>query len=287
MEENAGLILKEWSVDPKTGELDVNHFKQLLTDKTRLVCMSHCSNVLGHVNDVKEVTVLAHQVGARVVVDGVAYAPHAVVDVKDLDVDFYLFSLYKFFGPHLGVLYAKKPYLRTLKNQGHYFNDDFVRKRLSPSGPQYAEIISALGVIDYYRLLHQHHFSEKKAPGALFEMIKEIFALIYHHEGLLAQHLLNYLSEQRSVRILGYSTLNKAQRFPVISFVVNNKSSKEVVDHLIRHRIATNNGHFYAIRLLKAIGVKDVDDGVVRLSFLHYNTQEEIERVIKALEFIL
>ncbi|HLD16364.1 MAG TPA: aminotransferase class V-fold PLP-dependent enzyme [Coxiellaceae bacterium] len=286
-EENPALTLKEWSVDPETGALHLEDLKKLISERTKLLCFTHCSNLLGQVNLVKEAIAWVHEVGGRVVLDGVAYAPHAWMDVKALDVDFYLISLYKLFGPQLGLLYAKREHLQNLSVQGHQFNDAVIRKRLCPAGPQYTEIVSALGVIDYYRAVYRHHFSPLKQEPPLFSLLTELFDVFVQHEKVLCKKLLHYLSAHPNVRILGPSTVDKGQRFPVISFAVKGHSSRSIVDHLIQHRIATNNGHFYASRLLRAMGFSDIADGVVRISLLHYNTEQDVDRIIKALELIL
>ncbi|WP_273567117.1 aminotransferase class V-fold PLP-dependent enzyme [Maribacter halichondriae] len=115
-----GIKIIEWPVDPQTGVLDVQDLKGLISNKTKMLAFPHCSNVIGHINPVKEISEIAHQHGALCVVDGVAYAPHALPDLKNLGADIYLFSLYKTYGPHLGLMYVDKALIGQLENQSHF-----------------------------------------------------------------------------------------------------------------------------------------------------------------------
>ncbi len=116
-----GINVIEWPVNPDTAELEIHLLDRLLTDKTRIVAFPHVSNITGDINDVAAITAKAHAAGAMVCVDGVAFAPHRFVDVKAWDVDFYAFSFYKIFGPHMGCLYGKHEHLLAAKGQYHYF----------------------------------------------------------------------------------------------------------------------------------------------------------------------
>jgi len=126
-----GMVIKEWQINSDTAELDVEDLKELLSEKTRIVAVTHCSNIVGSINDLKSIAKLVHQYDAFIVGDGVSYAPHGFPDVKELDVDFYAFSLYKTYGPHLGLLYGKKEILDQLPNQNHEFLEGDVPYTLS------------------------------------------------------------------------------------------------------------------------------------------------------------
>ena len=157
-----GVIIKEWQLNPKNGELEIEKLKQLLSSKTKILAVTHCSNIVGTFNDLKEITNLAHEFGAYVVGDGVSYAPHGFPDVKELDVDFYAFSLYKTYGPHLALLYGKKEILNQLPNQNHEFLEGKVPYTLNPGGPNHEELCSLIGISEYFENLYNHHFNEKK-----------------------------------------------------------------------------------------------------------------------------
>ncbi|HER20399.1 MAG TPA: aminotransferase class V-fold PLP-dependent enzyme, partial [Chromatiales bacterium] len=131
-----GLRMVEWKVDPQTAELRPDDLAALLTDRTRLICFSQCSNITGGFNDVPAIARMAHEAGALVCVDGVAFAPHRQVDVRAWDVDFYLCSTYKIYGPHLGLLYGKRDHLLNARGQNHYFiAESDIPLKLNPGGP--------------------------------------------------------------------------------------------------------------------------------------------------------
>ncbi|MCP3680879.1 MAG: aminotransferase class V-fold PLP-dependent enzyme [Gammaproteobacteria bacterium] len=279
-----GVVIKTWQVAAETGTLHLSALQQLISPRTRLLFFTQCSNIIGEINSVETCIKAAHDVGAWVVMDGVACMPHQNIDVKALDIDFYFFSLYKLFGPHVGVLYGKKSLLMQLKNQGHYFNDDQLTKRLCPSGPQYSEIASSAGIVDYLLALYHHHFPDNSQNLTDFAKISQVFELIKAHETSLITPLLNYLRNEKSLRVLGdCSDPTTHNKVPIASFVSSHSSSQAFVTQLIARNIATNNHHFYAKRLLQAVGINP-DDGVIRLSLVHYNRIEEVNRIISAID---
>jgi selenocysteine lyase/cysteine desulfurase len=135
-----GAVIREWPVDPGSGLLDVGALDALLGERTRVVALTHCSNIVGAINPVAAITAKIRAAGALSVVDGVAYAPHGLPDVDALGADIYLFSLYKTYGPHQGLMVVRRPVLERLGNQGHFFNAEAPRKRLVPAGPDHAQI---------------------------------------------------------------------------------------------------------------------------------------------------
>ena len=283
---DTGIIVREWGVDPATGLLDVADLNQLLSDRTKLVCLPHCSNIAGTVNAVGEVAALARSVGGRAVVDGVAWAPHAYVDVKALDVDFYLFSTYKTYGPHLGVLYAKAEHLERVANQGHFFNEAKLTSRLTPAGPQHVELGAAEGIVEYFLDLDTHHFGGRSEADGVGAALERVFGLFAEHEQMVMTPILDVLNERSDVQVVGATRADRSVRAPTIAFRSSTRTSAEIVSDLIAAKISCANDHFYAYRLLQAMNI-DVDDGVVRLSAVHYNTVDEAERVALALESAL
>ena len=135
-----GAIIKEWQMNPENAELEIENLKLLLSAKTKIVAVTHCSNIVGSINNLKSIAKLVHEYDAYIIGDGVSYAPHGLPDVKDLDIDFYTFSLYKTFGPHLGLLYGKKEILNQLPNQNHEFLEGNVPYTLNPGGPNHEEL---------------------------------------------------------------------------------------------------------------------------------------------------
>ena len=148
------------------ADLEIEDLNALLCEKTRLVCFTHCSNVVGLIHDVKEIVRVIHDAGAWACVDGVAYTPHRRVDVKKLDVDFYLYSPYKVFGPHLGVLYGKRELLAQTANQSHYFlGGDEIQRSLCPGGLNFELTAACAGMVEYFDIVHEHHYPGANVPG--------------------------------------------------------------------------------------------------------------------------
>ena len=152
--ERVGCTIKEWKTDPDTGLLDIADFESMLSERTGLVTVPHASNIVGSENDVTRITQLAHGVGARVVVDGVSFAPHSIPDVAAIGADVYLFSLYKTYSVHQGLMVVRAGLMAELPNQSHFFNDSVSDKRLNPAGPDHAQVASAGAVLDYVEALH-------------------------------------------------------------------------------------------------------------------------------------
>ena len=278
-----GAVIKEWKINSENAELEISDLESLLSDRTKIVAVTHCSNIVGSMNDLKSITKLVHQYDAYIIGDGVSYAPHGFPDVKDLDVDFYAFSLYKTYGPHLGLLYGKKEILDQLPNQNHEFLEGDVPYTLNPGGPNHEELSCLIGVYEYFNNLYHHHFSEDEASVRL--KIERVNDLISKHEEEIANPLLAYINSRDDISLIGKNKIENKNRAPTIAFTINKKSSKEVSSELVKNGIATRNDNFYAWRCLKALGI-DTEDGVVRTSMVHYNTHEDVDKLIKALKKI-
>ena len=278
-----GAVIKEWKINSENAELEITDLESLLSDRTKIVAVTHCSNIVGSMNDLKSITKLIHQYDAYIIGDGVSYAPHGFPNVKDLDVDFYAFSLYKTYGPHLGLLYGKKEILNKLPNQNHEFLEGDVPYTLNPGGPNHEELSCLIGVYEYFNNLYHHHFSDDETSVRL--KIERVNDLISKHEEEIANPLLTYINSRDDIRLIGKNKIGYKNRAPTIAFTVNKKSSKEVSSELVKNGIATRNDNFYAWRCLKALGI-DTEDGVVRTSMVHYNNHEDVDKLIKALKKI-
>ena len=274
-----GIIVREWNVDRDTGALDPSDLDDLLSARTKLVAVSHCSNVVAHVNPIAQITTKARTAGAITIVDGVAFAPHGLPDVDALGADVYLFSLYKTFGPHQGLMVVRKALLEKLGNEGHYFNAAQIHKRLVPAGPDHAQVAAARGVAEYFDTIDAHH-GGTSAQGRP-QRVRE---LLHRAEQPLLQRLLDYLKARKDVRLLGSSVAS--QRAPTVSFVPHKMAPAEVHLALADHGIMSGAGHFYGVRLLQAMDV-DPARGVVRLSFVHYTSPNEMTQAIEELDAIL
>lgn len=282
--EKKGFKVKIWKVNPETLELDTKDLKQLLTKRTKLVAVTHASNVLGTINPVKEYAKIVHSAGALICVDGVAYAPHRKVDVQELDVDFYTFSWYKTYGPHLAMMYGKHELLRELASINHYFiGKDTVPYKLQPGNFNFELTYGVSGIIDYYAQLHDHHFDIKELP--LDQKLTRAYELISIHEEKLAASLLDYLNSVSEIKIIGSQSPAAAQRVPTISFVHENFLSNEIVEKVDPHHIGIRFGDFYAKKLIQDLDIEN-KNGVVRVSLVHYNTQEEVDKLIEVFKTI-
>ncbi|HEY9038941.1 MAG TPA: aminotransferase class V-fold PLP-dependent enzyme [Roseovarius sp.] len=274
-----GFEIREWQIDPDTGHLNPEDLEDLLDERVRLVCFPHCSNVVGEVNPVVEITALAHAAGAFVCVDGVSYAPHGLPNVGLMGPDIYLFSAYKTYGPHQGIMTIRRELGMQLPNQAHYFNEGSLYKRFTPAGPDHAQVAASAGMADYIDALADHHGLD----GDASTRAAGVHDLMRSHEELLLSPLLDYLKSRNSVRLLGPDTAEG--RAPTVAVRLD-RPGEEVARDLAAHDIMAGGGDFYAVRALRAMGV-DPNHGVLRLSFVHYTSRAEIDQLLTALDEVL
>ena len=156
-----GAKIIEWKFDKNSHELEISELKKLINNKTKILAVTHCSNIIGSINNLKEICEIAHKFNTLVIGDGVSFAPHGFPDVKELGVDFYTFSLYKTYGPHLALLYGKEEILKKLPNQNHEFLNGKYPYTINPGGPNHEELASLIGIYDYFENLYFHHFNDK------------------------------------------------------------------------------------------------------------------------------
>jgi len=280
-----GIVIREWRIDPQSGELNIEDLKDLVGTRTRLVCFTLCSNIVGTLNDVNAINEIVHNAGALTVADGVSFAPHRLIDINDLGVDLYLFSTYKTFGTHIGVMWGRKEVLVKLECQGHYFNSEKPHYRLNPTGPLHAEIAALTGLGEYYDALYEKHFTDLNLSR--HERGVKVFDLFAEHESRLANQVLDTLQELPGVRVIGQPHAATSRRAATIAFILAEKKPSEIVNRLAENFIAVRNGHFYAQRCIEALGLKDPEEGIIRVSLVHYNTEEEVNRLLVGLQALL
>ncbi len=282
----AGATVVEWRIDPVTGLLALDDLERLLSERVEVVTVPHCSNIVGQENDVATVARLAAAVGARVVVDGVSFAPHTLPDVAATGADVYLFSLYKTYSVHQGLMVARSGILDEVPNQGHFFNRDLPTKRLTPAGPDHAQEAAAGAVLDYVEALHRHH-GGSEADG-LADAVDAVSARWRQHESALLAEVLDLLAGHPAARLLGPSTIERdgLHRCPTVAFVPLDREPEDVVAALTERRIMCGSGHFYAYRVLQGLDV-DPERGVVRVSFVHYTSPAEVAQLLDALRQVL
>ncbi len=275
----AGIEVREWCIDPQTGHLDPADLARLLADgRVRLVCFPHCSNVVGEVNPVAEICAMARAAGAASCVDGVSYAPHGFPDVGALGADVYLFSAYKTYGPHQGIMTIRRDFGMRLPAQGHFFNAGTLYKRFTPAGPDHAQVAACAGMADYVDALHAHHFPGADAAPAT--RAAAVHDLMRAHEVALTAPLLSYLAARNDLRLIG--PRRAEGRAPTVALALD-RPAEPVARALAAHKVMAGGGDFYAVRPLAAMGV-DTEAGVLRLSFVHYTTRAEVDRLIAALD---
>jgi selenocysteine lyase/cysteine desulfurase len=217
----------------------------------------------------------------------VAWAPHGLPDVPTLGADVYLFSLYKTYGPHQGLMVVRAEVLDQLANEGHYFNEAEASKRLVPAGPDHAQVAAARGIAEYFDSLDTQHAglgatgtAGTGAAGARAERVRQ---LLRGAEVPLLATLLEYLAGRPDIRLLGPSQAR--ERAATVSFVTEPEPG-DVVKALAERGFMAGHGNFYAVRLLEGMNVNP-QRGAVRLSLLHYNSPAEVTGVIEALEQVL
>jgi len=282
--EDRDITVRFWRVRPGTLRLHLDDLERLLGKRTRLVCVPHVSNILGTINPVAEIARLVHAHGARICVDGVAFAPHRLVDVGAWDVDFYVFSLYKVFGPHMALLWGKREHLVELANVNHvYIARDAIPYKLQPGSISYELAAGIPAVVGYLEELGERISPDAATPRAA---LASAFDAIAAHEEKLAAILLGYLATKPGVRILGEPAPDRERRIATISFAVEGRNASEIPAALDPHKIGIRYGDFHSRRLIHDLGLAD-RQGVVRVSMAHYNTVEEMERVVACLEPVL
>jgi selenocysteine lyase/cysteine desulfurase len=275
-----GIEVREWKLDPATGSLGLADLQALLADgKVRLVCFPHCSNVVAEINDVAEIAALARSHGARTVVDGVSYAPHGFPDVAVLGCDVYLFSAYKTYGPHQGIMVIRTEWGMELPAQCHFFNAGSLYKRFTPAGPDHAQIAACAGMADYIDAVAARH----GIGGDGAARNRGVHDLMRAQEVAVIAPLLDYLAARNDLRLIG--PRDATRRAPTVAVQLD-RAAEPVSVALGQRGIACWAGDFYAVRPLTAMGV-DLEQGVLRMSSVHYTSAEDVARLIAALDAVL
>lgn len=272
--------LLHWTID-ETGELNIDRLEELLDESVKVICMTHSSNIVGTINPVEQVIAKARPRGIRVVVDGVSFAPHQWPNIPVQQPDAYCFSTYKTYATHLGIMYVEPDFAAQLAPQCHYFNLDYPEKRFDAAGPDHASIAALDGLGDYFTASYNYHIGGSEP--SLYQQTQAVSQLMHAHETEICANFLEGI-EDLPVRIIGRTIMEG--REANIAMTSDWLSSATMSQELAKHDIAAGNGNFYAIRLLESAGVKDTKDGVLRISFSHYNSQEDVDRTVDVLTSI-
>ena len=268
--------------------LDMEDLKAALEEKPRLVAVGYASNAVGTVNPVKEITRLAHAAGALVYIDAVQYAPHGPIDVTDLDCDFLVCSAYKFFGPHLGILYGRYDLLDRLPAY---------RVRPAPSDPpgkfetgtgNFEHYCGLLGALEYFQWLGETFEQGQSGKyGGRYTgrtlTFKKALSLVQSYEIGLSRALLENLLEVPGLQLYGITDEDRFDcRVPTFSFTVKGWTPRQVAERLASYNINLWNGNFYALAVTERLGLEN-SGGLVRVGATHYNTIEEVQKFGEAL----
>jgi len=279
-----GVVIRKVDIHESDCTLDLDDLKSKLSSKTKLVAVGYASNIVGTINPVAEITRLAHAAGAMIYIDAVHYAPHGPIDVKALDCDFLVCSPYKFFGPHMGTLYGKKPLLERFKPYKVRPATDTVPECWE-TGTQVQELIAGIqAAVEYLAELGRRSDSSAKTRrAALLAAYRSTVA----YERTLAAQLIEGLLALPGLRFFG---ITDAQRFhercSTVSFRLKKGTPTELAAFLGDRGIFTWDGNFYALNFTERMGV-ELLGGVLRVGLVHYNTAAEVDRLLAALaEFL-
>jgi cysteine desulfurase family protein (TIGR01976 family) len=285
-----GLKVVWADFDPATGRLDVESIAKLVTSKTKLIACSYASNALGTINDIKRVTEIAHGAGATIYVDAVQYAPHGPIDVQGLDCDFLVCSAYKFFGPHIGILYGKREQLEGQPAYKVRPAADTVPERWETGTLNHEGIAGTKAAVDHFEWVGET-FGEpfaKEAKGlrGRRRKLKQGMAAIKAYEQILSEKLLDGLSGIKGVSVVGITDKTHLdERVPTVIFNVSGKTPIQVASELAQKGIYVWDGNYYALEVMERLG-KGAQGGMVRVGATHYNTTSEITRFLKELDTI-
>jgi cysteine desulfurase family protein (TIGR01976 family) len=283
--EDRGLNVRVVDFDGETGLLDMNDMQAALETKPRLVAVGYASNALGTVNPVRKITQMAHEAGALVYVDAVQYAPHGPIDVQALDCDFLACSAYKFFGPHVGILYGKHELLESLRAYRVRPAPAESPEKFETGTNNFEGIAGLLGALEYLAWVGETFggelrdlFSEDYEGRAL--IYKQAMSAIRSYEYELSRHFLSVLEDVPGLRLYGPADPRHLdQRVPTFSFTMQGYSAEEAARCLDEHNINTWDGNFYAINVTERLGLEHPGGGLIRAGAVHYNTLEEVDKL--------
>jgi cysteine desulfurase family protein (TIGR01976 family) len=262
--------------------LDIDDLAHKISSRTKVVAVGYASNAVGTINDVKKVVQLAHQAGALAYIDAVHYAPHGPIDVRELDCDFLVCSTYKFFGPHMGVLYGKREHLRKLEPYKLRANTSAVPQRWEWGTLNHECLAGVAACVEYLAELGRRSGPVASRRQAIMTGYRAIRA----HERKLMERMLAGLKEMSGLRLYGISDPARlGSRCPTFAVRMEGRTPLELATKLGEQGIFTWDGNYYALNLTERLGVEQTG-GFLRIGFVHYNTEEEVERVLRLLRLI-
>lgn len=277
---DAGAHVRYVDVDPTDCTLRVDQYRDALGPKTRLVAVGCASNATGTVNPVKQICAWAREAGAMTFLDAVHFAPHALVDVADWDCDFLVCSAYKFFGPHVGVLYGRRQLLEQIRPYKLRPSTDELPGRWMTGTQNHEGIAGVRAAIDYLADLGRELQTE--GPTTRRQWLTTAMTEIRRYESSLVWRLIDRLAAIEGIRIWGITDPNRAvDRLPTVALTHSRFTSRQLAEGLGQRGIFTWHGNYYALPLTEAIGVEP--EGMLRIGLFHYNTVDEVDRFVDTL----
>jgi len=270
--ESYGIKLVEVAL-LQDGTLDYNDFKNKINQRTALVAMGMSSNALGTINDFNFIRKITTKYNSLLLLDAVHYAPHFSIDVKSLDCDFLICSAYKFYGPHVGLLYSRPGLLDTLDPDRLIVQEQYAPYKIETGTLNHAACSGVSAAIDFISSIGEGNSYREKLVSA--------YKKISNHEYELASNLYSSLDALDNVTIIGQNFSNK-NRTPTVSFIHKKYSANEICKKLGEVNICAWDGHFYALKAIQKLNLEKIG-GVTRLGVSLYNSQQEIDRIVKVI----
>ena len=279
-----GVVIRMVDIHEEDCTLDMEDFARKISPRTKLVAAGMASNAVGTINNANEIVRLAHQAGAMVYLDAVHYAPHHAIDVRDLDCDFLACSTYKFFGPHMGVLYGKREHLQRLQPYKVRANTNAIPNRWEWGTLNHECIAGITECVEYLAELGRH---EKSSVITRREAVLAAFAAIHQHEHRLMQAMIRGLMAIPGLKLYGITDPKRFdQRCPTMGIRIEGYTPLQLATKLGERGIFTWDGNYYALNLTERLDVEK-DGGFLRIGLAHYNTMEEVDRLLGALREIV
>lgn len=281
-----GLVVKQADIDPTTGTLDMADLQAKITSRTKIVAVGYASNAVGTINEVTTIIGWAKAVGALTWIDAVQYAPHGPIDVSALDCDFLACSAYKFFGPHLGILYGKRAHLESYQPYKVRPASDDAPDRWETGTLPHELLAGLLGTMDYLSLIGNVHANASPDSASQYtgrrRVLKIAMGAILAYERTLSQYLLTSLTMVPNIKIYGLTKpTDVARRVPTVALTMTGKTPLELAEYLANAGICAWDGNYYALELMERLGLEP--NGALRIGLVHYNTTAEIDRCVAAL----
>ena len=289
--EDIGLSVKWLSFDTEKYEFDLNCLENLLSDKTKLICIGGASNLLGTINDIKSICKIAKKASALTYIDAVQLAPHISIDVQDIDCDFLVCSAYKFFGPHQGILWGKRKLLKSLSPY-KVRPATYELPGCFETGTQSHEgMAGTTAAVNYFAWIGREYAEkyqiENKYKNERTKFVHAALDYLFEYEKLLTIALIEGLQNIKNVQVQGITEKNALdRRLPTVSFSVSGLSPSRIAEVLAKENIFVWNGHSYALEVVKSLNLLD-QGGVLRTGPVHYNTINEVQEFIEILDKLI